>query len=75
MPEVMFKVLCANDTDACDRVKQIMGDFQIDPAAKGPDFDHIGIKKFNSLLDARLRANEITQTAGLDLINIKMRLK
>ena len=74
MPEILFKVLCANDSDACDRVKSIMKDFVIDPNAKGRDFDYIGVKNFDCFLDARQRAKEIHWGAGIDLIDIKLRL-
>ena len=75
MPEVVFKVLCANDSDASDRVKSTMKDFIVDAHAKGRDFDYVGVKYFDSLLDARRRASEITRDAGIDLIDIKLRFK
>lgn len=71
---MLFKVLCANDSDACDRVKSIMSDFQIDAQNKGRDFDHVGKKNFESILDARKRADEIIKEAGIDLVDIKLRL-
>lgn len=77
MPEVIFKVLCANDSDSCDRVKKVMKDlhFSIDTDHKGRDFDHIGRKNFPSFLEARKDAKEIESVTGSDLVSIKIRPK
>lgn len=77
MPEIVFKVLCANDSDACDRVKTVMRrlHFNIDAEHKGRDFDHIGTKSFTSYIDARKDAKEIEAESGLDLVSIKLRPK
>ena len=75
MPEIVFKVLCANDSDSCDRVRQIMRDmnFRVDDRHKGRDFDHIGIKNYDSVLEAKKEEKEIAEIAGLDVLRIKLR--
>lgn len=72
--EVKFKTLCANDRDSCNRVIEIMEnlDFRIDKNERGSDYDHVGIRKFDSLLDAHLTAETLTKKAGIDLLRLRI---
>lgn len=75
MQEIEFRVLCANDDDSCNFVKGFMKDFQITPANKTDDFDHKGVKQFNSRAEAVQRVDEIKSLAGENLIDITMHVR
>ena len=72
MQEVEFRVLCANDGKSCNLVKGIMEDFKIMQAGKTDDFDHKGVKTFESLAEAEHRVDEIKSKAGKNVIDITM---
>ena len=74
MPEIVFKVLCANDGDACNNVKAIMKDFDI-KNSDSRQYDHTGTKKFESYLDAYKKMLEIKEKAGSDLLSIQLHPK
>lgn len=75
MHEIEFDVLCANDSDACNRVKDIMSDFKISSAEKTDDFDHKGVKVFDTIKEAEARIDEIKSIAGENVIDITMRVR
>ncbi len=53
MQEIEFRVLCANDSTSCDLVKGMMVDFKITQAGNTDDFDHKGVKIFESLAESK----------------------
>ncbi len=73
--EVEFKVLCADDSTACERVKKIMNDFKIQSAKKTDTYDHKGTKTFSSVKEALRRVDEIKSAAGNDVIDIEIVIK
>ena len=75
MQEIEFCVLCANDGDSCDLVKGLMKDFRIVQAHKTDDFDHKGVKQFNSKTEAVRRMDKIKSLAGDNLLDITMRFR
>ena len=74
MQKVEFRVLCADDGHSCTTVKKIMEDFEITQADKTDDFDHKGVKTFQSLAEAKQRIDEIKSQAGEHLIDVTMRV-
>ncbi|HEX9845513.1 MAG TPA: hypothetical protein VGA92_03505 [Candidatus Nitrosotenuis sp.] len=76
MPEVEFRVLCANTEIACNRVKTLMNDFSsIKDAKKDHVYDHFGTRKFDSVADAIKRKNQLYTQAGNDVCDIKLIIK
>ena len=74
MKEFEFRVLCANN-NSCSFVRNVMKDFKITLANKTDDFDHKGVKQFNSRAKAVQRADEIKSLAGENLIDITMHIR
>ena len=76
MPEVEFRVLCANTEIACNRVKTLMSDFpSLSDAKKDHVYDHFGTRKFNSVAEAIQRKNQLYTQAGNDVTDIKLIIK
>jgi hypothetical protein len=75
MIEAEFDVLCANDKDACERVKKTMGDFKLLSAKKTDSFDHKGIRQFSSVKEILQRVDEIRSKNHEDLIDIEIVIK
>ena len=72
MQEVEFRVLCADDGKSCELVRGLMSDFKISWAGETDDFDHKGVKMFESVAEAKLRVDEIKRKAGKNVIDIRL---
>lgn len=75
MKEFEFRVLCANDGDSCSFVRNVMKDFKITQANKTDDFDHKGVKQFNSRADALQCLYEIKKLSGQHMVDITMHVR
>lgn len=71
MPRFALNVLCADSENTCTLVKtNLMNDYEIKYPKSTKDYDHIGIKHFNSIEDAKREARnliEISQGKVLDI--------
>ena len=73
MPHVEFQVLCANDGEACSRVKSLMKNFpDIKNAPRTEAYDHYCKRYYETLEEARVRVREIYDKAGDDVISIEL---
>ena len=66
-------MLCANENDASDRVKSLMGDFSdLKNAPRSEIYDHHGRRNFETIADAKARREEIFAKAGSDVLGIDL---
>lgn len=73
MPEVEFRVLCADRKDACERVKERMSDFKkLENASQAEPYDHYGKRRFESVRDAITRRNKLLKESGNDIKGIEL---
>ena len=73
MPQVEFRVLCANDGKACGRVKSLMKDFpDLKNAPRSQIYDHHGRRYFKTVAEAKARVREIYARAGNDVLGIEL---
>lgn len=77
MPEIVFRVLSADEGVGNERVKEIMRNrgFKIVESVGQElrDSNFKGVKSFVSYLEAQGEKKEIEAQAGIDLVHIKLR--
>ena len=72
MVKIEFRVLCADDGKAGETVRGLMSDFEITFAGKYDDFDHKGVKTFESVEEAEQLVHELKCKAGKDILSITL---
>jgi len=72
MPIYEFKMLCMNNKDSCDFVKNSMYDFHNIQDVNEVDFDHKGLRTFSNDESALKRLDEIKKIAGPHLLQSKI---
>jgi len=74
MPEFLFGFTCANPDNACNAVKELMGDEfrKIINTPKNRNYDHAGILIANNIVDALLLKKQLENKAKDNLISIEI---
>lgn len=65
-----FRVLCLDDGDSCEFVKQEMADFYINENPKFPGYDHSGRKRFSTDQEAQERRREIMKACKEQVLKV-----
>lgn len=73
MPKYVVNVLCKDREATCSRVKKtLMNDYLIKDSNDKDNFDHIGIKDFESFESAFMAAEKLKKDSNGDILDVSI---